>query len=365
MALASADEVLVNGTVSASGVTGGNVAISGNNVGNFGTIAANGTVGDAGSVRIDAANAVALGDGSLIAANAGANGNGGTVEVIAQNYANLMAGSRIEAKGGAQSGNGGFVETSGYKSMNIQGRVDTTAANGEVGTWLIDPSNITITDTTAGADTTGNPFTPTADGATIAAADVVNGLGTADVEIKTTNAGGSENGKIVVEAAVDYSQKTHNLTLTADNDITVNAEIKGGDNGFTAHAANAIDVNAAISAGTVELNADAGGVSLGGAIKASSLTVTAGGDVSQSVAAEVGTVSITVADGKNVSLDAAANKLGSVGVVGATDAAGAVKVVDSNGDLALTGINAASLDVEAAGKVTQTAVIDVGDGSVA
>ena len=371
VALASADEVLVNGTVSASGVTGGNVAISGNNVGNFGTIAANGTVGDAGTVRIDAANAVALGKDSVITANAGANGKGGTVEVIAQNYANLMEGARIEAKGGAQSGDGGFVETSGYKSMNIKGTVDTTAANGKTGIWLIDPYNVEIVAGTGNTnvDTASDPYTPTDTGAQIGADDIVTALGTSDVKITTTPSpdAGSEAGDLTVSAGIDYSALSgKTLTLDAANDVLINAAINGGtDNNFTATAGNAIEVNAAVTANDVTLGATAGGVSLDGAIKASSLTVTAGDAVSQSVAAEVGAVSVTVADGKNVSLGATGNKLGSVRVMGATDAAGDVTVVDSDGDLALDGVKAVNLDVTAAGKVTQTAAIDVGDGSVA
>ena len=287
VALASADDVIVNGTVSASGLTGGNISISGVNVGNFGTIAANGTVGDAGNVRIDAANAVALGGDSLITANAGVVGNGGNVAVVAQNYANIMAGSRIEAKGGAESGNGGFVETSGYKAMNIKGSVDATAANGKTGTWLIDPSNITISSAaTSDADVSASPFTPTGDGANIQVDDVLNGLDSADLEIMTTNVGGTEDGNIAVNAAIDYSAKSHSLTLTAANDIDINADINGGNNNFTANAGNAIDVNAAVTANDVGLTAAASGVSLDGAIKASTLTINAGDNVAQSVAAD-------------------------------------------------------------------------------
>ena len=449
VALASADEVLVNGTVSASGVTGGNVAISGNNVGNFGTIAANGTVGDAGTVRIDAANAVALGKDSSITANAGANGNGGTVEVIAQNYANLMEGSRIEAKGGAQSGNGGFVETSGYKSMNVKGAVDTTAANGKTGTWLIDPYNVDIVAEpgVSNMDTASDPYVPNATGAQIGANDIVTALGLSDVQITTTPSpdAGDEPGNLTVLAGADINFSTlsgRTLTLDAANDIAINATINGGsDNNFTATAGNAIGVNAAVSANNVTLEANAGGVAINGKITASSLIVSAGGDVTQTAAVDVGdgsvaltvgagknvtlndagnkigsvmvngaiddvagtvkvtdsdgtlaldvikaanlevtaagavsqndaaevsgAVSVTVADGAAVTLDNAGNKLGSVGVVGDTDAAGDVTVVDSDGDLALDGIKAANLEVEAVGNVTQTAVLDVDNGSVA
>jgi filamentous hemagglutinin family protein len=42
------------------------------------------------------------------------------------------------------SGNGGFVETSGRKNLDAGGYVNLTASNGERGTYLLDPTNITI-----------------------------------------------------------------------------------------------------------------------------------------------------------------------------------------------------------------------------
>jgi filamentous hemagglutinin family protein len=44
---------------------------------------------------------------------------------------------------GNNYGNGGFVETSG-KQLIVNGYVDLTAANGSVGTYLLDPSSITV-----------------------------------------------------------------------------------------------------------------------------------------------------------------------------------------------------------------------------
>jgi filamentous hemagglutinin family protein len=41
-------------------------------------------------------------------------------------------------------GNGGFVETSGHKTLDAGGYVDLTASNGDRGTYFLDPTNITI-----------------------------------------------------------------------------------------------------------------------------------------------------------------------------------------------------------------------------
>ncbi len=50
----------------------------------------------------------------------------------------------ISARGGTRSGDGGLVEVSGKQQLSYQGLVDTTAPNGNPGTLLLDPDNITI-----------------------------------------------------------------------------------------------------------------------------------------------------------------------------------------------------------------------------
>tara|TARA_R110002124_G_scaffold233406_1_gene398737 strand:- start:105391 stop:108630 length:3240 start_codon:yes stop_codon:yes gene_type:complete len=50
----------------------------------------------------------------------------------------------IYGRGGALSGNGGFTETSGKLNLLAQGYVDLTAENGDKGTYLLDPADITI-----------------------------------------------------------------------------------------------------------------------------------------------------------------------------------------------------------------------------
>ncbi|MBQ6139670.1 MAG: filamentous hemagglutinin N-terminal domain-containing protein [Kiritimatiellae bacterium] len=331
--IVSTDDVIVNGTVGANGDVGGNVAVSGSNVGNFGTISVNGTVGDAGNVRIDAANAAVLGGDSRITANAGVNGNGGKVEVIAHNYANLMSGSRVEAKGGTNSGNGGFVETSGYKSMNVKGTVDATAANGKTGTWLIDPSNIEIVDNSVSGTPIANPFEPSADGTQLEVNDIRLALESANVEIKTTNAGGTEAGDIDVSAAINYADKTRSLTLTADGNVTIKtgADINGGSNDFTVNAGKNIAINADVTAKDVTFN------STEGTVKQTSGTIAAGNKLELGADANLAgdvTAATIDATGKAITQDGAGTITATAEIKAATlaqAAAGTVKTAKVTG----------------------------------
>ena len=131
---------------------GGNVNILGNKVGVLGAnINASGTDGG-GTVLIGGGfqgkgsvpNAIStyVSRDSAIAASALLNGNGGTV-IIWSDQITRFDGT-INALGGAVSGNGGFVEVSGKESLSFKGTVDTSAAHGNVGTLLLDPTNILI-----------------------------------------------------------------------------------------------------------------------------------------------------------------------------------------------------------------------------
>ena len=55
-----------------------------------------------------------------------------------------MAGA-IDAKGGQQGGNGGFVEISG-ETLSLTGMVDTSAPLGAIGSLLLDPSDLWVSD---------------------------------------------------------------------------------------------------------------------------------------------------------------------------------------------------------------------------
>jgi len=241
------------GTIEASGSEGGQIMMEGVRVGQFGTVHADGAAGDGGSVNLTAGDVVAFSSDSLTTANAGLNGNGGEVIAYSPETALFRPDAKIEAKGGSESGDGGFVEVSGKKHVEIYGSVDTSAPGGNAGSFLIDPYDVTISNA---ADTpdgtwTGSPpdtFTPTAGGSTINVTTLETNLSSANVVVTTNTSAGTEDGDITVVDPISYgSPASNNLTLQADNDIFVNSTITAGDNNLTLQATGNVNVNAAIN----------------------------------------------------------------------------------------------------------------------
>lgn len=144
------------------------------------------------SETLRTADYVYMADGANINADALVAGDGGEVLLWANNYTWFYG--DISARGGMLSGDGGLVETSGYLYLDVAGgMVDAGATYGSAGNWLLDPINITITDSdaTAAGTFSGNDslftFTPTASGAQISATTLSNTLaGGTDVTITTT-----------------------------------------------------------------------------------------------------------------------------------------------------------------------------------
>ncbi|MBT8562848.1 filamentous hemagglutinin N-terminal domain-containing protein [Polynucleobacter paneuropaeus] len=156
---------------------------------------------------------------SSLSANSTVSGDGGNVLVWGDM---LGAYGRINVNGGASSGNGGFIETSG-SYLDVSGiRVSATSqgSQGIMGTWLLDPYDVTITSTaTAG---TSFPFTASST-STILNTDIQTALASASVIISTGISGGVVN-NISVNAPVSWSAAT-TLTLWSNNNIYINAAI--------------------------------------------------------------------------------------------------------------------------------------------
>ncbi|MBL1268985.1 MAG: filamentous hemagglutinin N-terminal domain-containing protein, partial [Halomonas sp.] len=138
--------------------------------------------------------------------------NGGTVNVA----------GTLDASA-PDSGDGGFIDTSGAHVKIAGGtQVTTNANNGTTGEWLIDPTDFTISDS-------NDPQTASGIGADTLSANLANN----SITLQTV-ASGSEAGDINVQAAVTWNADT-TLTLNAHNDININAAITAqGANGKVA-----------------------------------------------------------------------------------------------------------------------------------
>jgi filamentous hemagglutinin family protein len=225
-AIASGSLDVSDSSSSSSPQIGGTVNILGDNVRLFGAnINASGTNGG-GTVRIGGdyqgqgtvpnASQVFVSNDSVIAANALNSGDGGRAIVFATDTANIYG--TLTARGGGVSGNGGLIETSGKQFLNLTSTPDASAPNGMGGTWLIDPTDITIVNGGGGAIGTNQ--------VDVANINTVLNNGT-NVTI-TTNIGGTDEGNITQNADAPI-QKTAGgdatLTLDADKDIILGAPI--------------------------------------------------------------------------------------------------------------------------------------------
>jgi filamentous hemagglutinin family protein len=151
-----------------------------------------------------------VGPGVTIAANATAQGNGGKVIVWSDGHTQF--GGSISAQGGPQGGNGGFVETSGKQTLAVAStaKVNVATFQGQAGTWLLDPTSITII---------APPPAPT--DATVAAANANAGASTIDFAVVNTALGlGNVNLTATNFITVD---PTTNLSIPATRTLSLNA----------------------------------------------------------------------------------------------------------------------------------------------
>lgn len=209
---------LVSGAadVSAPNGTGGTINVLGDKVGLFGAnINASGPQGG-GTVRIGGdyrgagsvpnATMTYVDGKSTIVANATSEGNGGNVFVWADNTAAFWG--NISAKGVSATpgsvGVGGFVEVSGKQRLAFNGTVDTTGTNG-LGTLLLDPENILITDS---ATSEGD--------ATIIANNNILATGR-----QTSQQNTSDASLTISASALESMSATANIVVEALNDIKI------------------------------------------------------------------------------------------------------------------------------------------------
>lgn len=152
-----------------------------------------------------------VGKDAVIKADAITSGDGG--KVIVWGTQTSQAYGSIFARGGAQSGNGGFIETSGHH-LDVAGiRVNAGAPKGKNGQWLLDPKNIIVN----------------SDGGTpLSQVSAFSSLEGQDTEV-TAGALASSNADIILQDTEDITfdfavqnMLGANLTAQAGKDIRVN-----------------------------------------------------------------------------------------------------------------------------------------------
>ncbi|TVZ38956.1 hypothetical protein P886_3342 [Alteromonadaceae bacterium 2753L.S.0a.02] len=375
-------DVLNSGVVNVSGETAGAVVVLGENVVHSGEILADSVSGDTGGyVEIHSRDTTLLTESSLVDANA-EQGKGGDIKLLGERVG-LLDDTRVSANGGAEGGQvlvggdyrggnslvrnasgvyfdvasqiktdalggqgeggriilwgndslkaygelsargfveGGFIETSaGVVDLNLD--VNVSSVSGWSGTWLIDPYNITIEDSSTtnvtetpdyviDAVTYDSRFTaPSSNNSILDIDDLQSALSNgANVIVETSGAGVTEDGDIIQNVELDYNGRGHaSLTYRAHDDIFINYNIKdtnadfGNDSlnltlqaDYDANGAGGVNVATGVSVETQGGNFTASGASFSseGTINVSS--VSGGGDIVINVAngASIGQVTI-------------------------------------------------------------------------
>jgi filamentous hemagglutinin family protein len=216
--------------ISATGATGGGTVLIG---------------GDwQGSADLRAAKSLNMASGASIDASATAVGSGGTVVLwtdTADAQGQTVIGGSIRADGGSSSGDGGRVETSGHYINVNNVSVSTRSVNGNFGTWLLDPSDVTIgSGSDANYTSSSNTYTPNATTTSyVNVGTLTSALASSNVTVTSCGAGGGL-GNITLTSNLSWSANT-TLTLNAYRSININASISVG--GSTSNAGLILKTN--------------------------------------------------------------------------------------------------------------------------
>ncbi|WP_443134893.1 beta strand repeat-containing protein [Herbaspirillum sp. CF444] len=266
----SAGSVTNLGTISAAA---GRIGIAAGLINNSGNINASSVVSDGGRIFLRASQNLTTTASSNISADGASTGKGGSVVLYSDGAAYIDG--DVSAQGAA--GKGGYVETSGLKSLDVV-KVPTVGSGGQ---WYIDPYDLeVVSDSFAPNNTTADPvnaISSSGDSSKIRASTIVGLLnGGTDVTLTTGNSGGSDAGNITVSANINkVGASNSNLTLNAQNNISINANItsSGSALNLTLNSYYRGD-----DSGSHDVNVNHADISLNGGV----LTVTNGNSTSHS-----------------------------------------------------------------------------------
>lgn len=288
----------------------GRIGIAAGLINNSGNINASSVVSEGGRIFLRASQNLTTTASSSISANGS---KGGNIVLYADDTAYLDG--DISAQGAAGAGLGGFVETSGKQALSVV-KLPKVGAGG---TWYIDPYDLEVVADSIGSgnissssDGSSNVITSVGNSSQIRASTISNQLND-DVNVTlTTGAGGSSTGgNITVNSAINKSSgNSASLTLNADNNIIINADItstsgalglnlnsnyQGGSNAGIDHT---VQVNGA----TINLNGGALNVSNGpGAGNNGDLAINSGSSLELNTFGSLNAGNVTVASGGSIS----------------------------------------------------------------
>ena len=194
--------------------------------------------GDRGGGNSDIQNAahVHIGPDAIVRADALIEGDGGTIVAWSDEVTRVYG--KLSVRGGAFGGDGGFVETSSKRYLDVQEAPDLRAPAGRAGTWLLDPETINI-ENAADFNITAAPiFQP----ALLAVTSTLN--------IDTLNSALNQGGTVIVDT-------TDTLLGLGVGDINVNAAITktaGSNSTLQLLAHNDININQNITSSNNALN---------------------------------------------------------------------------------------------------------------
>lgn len=207
-----------------SGAAGGDIKIGGDYQGQ-------GTTATAKKVYVDA--------GATITNDALATGDAG--RTIVWSDGNTQFAGKVSAT--AVDGKGGFTEVSGKHALGFSGQVDLRSANGNRGTLLLDPTDITISNAADSADMTwdGTQFSDQMNTlSNLNTTTLTTQLGLSDVLVSTISLQAG-SGTIDVIDGINWNSG-HSLTLLSDSDITVRSSIINSGSGAITLTANAGEI---------------------------------------------------------------------------------------------------------------------------
>lgn len=328
---------LASASINASGDAGGGLVLVG---GNF-----NGAGPEQNS------RATSMDAASIISADAITAGDGGRIALWSD--ANTSVAGTLNARGGAHAGDGGFIETSGRHVFLAQSlRVNTLAANGNTGMWLLDPFPDHIIAIVGGDETPAQVELSLATTNRIIAvprdiivSDALTWSTAQTLELRAGN-------DVLINAAVTASTAGSGILLTAVNDVVVTGAVTASGAGSTIGMTAGRDVT---TTGAITASANGATINMLAARDVSVGVVTAdgGGSVNLRGANNVvvnGTIS---ADGGPVTLIADNDGTGP-GVVGGTVAfVGVGQVVSPNTTIRFNPATYAATTAEIANYVTR------------